>query len=167
MSESLVNKVASLQACNFIKKGLQHRCFLANIAKLLSTNFTYFWVPILKKICASGTLGSNGLTQLYINKHELRVHITFAKIIILFKMDFLSPMLPIYSTLSIVFLCYSKWYGKLLTSFCCLYSQLWPDFTHCSGVSTVNFEQVNASWATAFIFNFAQLLEHWGDNDDE
>ena len=25
-----------------------------------------------------------------------------------------------------------------LTSFCCLYCQLWIDFTHCSGVSNVN-----------------------------
>ena len=35
------NKVASLQACNFIKKRLQRRCFLVNIVKFLKT-------PILK-----------------------------------------------------------------------------------------------------------------------
>ena len=33
-----------LQARNFIKKRLQHKCFLVNIAKFLST-------PILKNIC--------------------------------------------------------------------------------------------------------------------
>ena len=38
------NKNAGLQACNFIENRLQHRCFLVNIAKLLST-------PILKNIC--------------------------------------------------------------------------------------------------------------------
>ena len=39
-----LNKNAGLQACNFIKKRLQHRCFLVNIAKFLRT-------PILKNIC--------------------------------------------------------------------------------------------------------------------
>ena len=33
--ESLFNKVAGLQACIFIKKRLQHRCFPVNIAKSL------------------------------------------------------------------------------------------------------------------------------------
>ena len=37
--ESLVNKVAELQACNFIKKWLQDRCFPVNIAKFLRTTF--------------------------------------------------------------------------------------------------------------------------------
>ena len=32
---------------------------------------------------------------------------------------------------------------RLLTSFWCLCCLLWIDFTHCSGVSIVNFEQVN------------------------
>ena len=41
--ESL-HKTAALQACNFIKKRLQHRCFAVNIAKFLRT-------LILKKIC--------------------------------------------------------------------------------------------------------------------
>ena len=35
VSESLFNKVASLDVCNFIKRRLQYRCFLVNIAKLL------------------------------------------------------------------------------------------------------------------------------------
>ena len=33
--ESLFNKVAGLQACIFIKKRFQHRCFPVNIAKSL------------------------------------------------------------------------------------------------------------------------------------
>ena len=33
--ESLCNKVAGLYACKFIKKRLQHKCFLIDIAKLL------------------------------------------------------------------------------------------------------------------------------------
>ena len=38
------NKVADLNACNFIKKRLQHRCFLVNIAKVLR-------IHISKNIC--------------------------------------------------------------------------------------------------------------------
>ena len=33
--QSLFSKVASLETCNFINKGLQHRCFPVNIAKFL------------------------------------------------------------------------------------------------------------------------------------
>ena len=39
--ESLLNKFASLQICNFIKKRLQHRCFPMKFAR----------TPILKNIC--------------------------------------------------------------------------------------------------------------------
>ena len=35
--ESLFNEVASLQACNFVKKRLQHRCFPVKFAKFLIT----------------------------------------------------------------------------------------------------------------------------------
>ena len=42
--ESIFNKVAGLQACNFIKKRLQHRCFPVHIVKFLRTS-------ILKNIC--------------------------------------------------------------------------------------------------------------------
>ena len=45
MSESLLDKVVGIQACNFIKKRLQHRCFSVNIVKFLRTF-------ILKNICA-------------------------------------------------------------------------------------------------------------------
>ena len=42
--ESLFNKVAGLQACSFIKKRLQQRCFPVKLAKFLRTT-------ILKNIC--------------------------------------------------------------------------------------------------------------------
>ena len=41
---SLFNKVVGLEACNFIEKRLQLRCFPLNIAKFLKT-------PIMKNIC--------------------------------------------------------------------------------------------------------------------
>ena len=52
MLESLFNKVASLQACNFIKKRLQYRCFPVNIAKDLWTAFytEHFWWLLLKNM---------------------------------------------------------------------------------------------------------------------
>ena len=37
MLELLFNKVTGLEVCNFIKKRLQHRFFLVNIAKFLRT----------------------------------------------------------------------------------------------------------------------------------
>ena len=37
--ESLFNKAAGLQVCNFIKKRLQHRCFPVIIAEFLRTPF--------------------------------------------------------------------------------------------------------------------------------
>ena len=39
--ESLFNKIAGLEACNFIKKILQHRCFPVKLAKFLRTPFFY------------------------------------------------------------------------------------------------------------------------------
>ena len=39
MLEILFNKVAGLQACNFIKKRLQHRCFSVKFAKSLRASF--------------------------------------------------------------------------------------------------------------------------------
>ena len=33
-----------------------------------------------------------------------------------------------------------------VTLFWSCYCQLWPDFTHCSGVSIVDFKQVNTGW---------------------
>ena len=42
--ESLFNKAAGLQVCNFIKKWLQHRCFPKKFANFLRT-------PVLKNIC--------------------------------------------------------------------------------------------------------------------
>ena len=42
--ESLFNNIAGLQACNVIKKRIQHRCFPVHIAKFLITT-------ISKNIC--------------------------------------------------------------------------------------------------------------------
>ena len=39
MLESLFNKVAGLQLCSFIKRGLQHRCFPVTFVKILRTTF--------------------------------------------------------------------------------------------------------------------------------
>ena len=41
---TLFNKVTDLQACNFVKKRLEHRCFPVKFATFLRT-------PILKIIC--------------------------------------------------------------------------------------------------------------------
>ena len=46
MFEFLLKKVASLQAYNFIKKRLQHRCFPVNIAKFLRTAFLWNTSPV-------------------------------------------------------------------------------------------------------------------------
>ena len=35
----VLNKVAGLQACSFIKKRLQHKCFFVNIAKIFKSTF--------------------------------------------------------------------------------------------------------------------------------
>ena len=39
MLGSLFNKVVGLQPCNYIRKGLQHRCFLRNLQKFSNTFF--------------------------------------------------------------------------------------------------------------------------------
>ena len=39
MLELLFNKVAGLETCNFIKKRLQRRCFLVNIAKIFKSTY--------------------------------------------------------------------------------------------------------------------------------
>ena len=44
MWKSLFNKLVALQANNFMKKRLQHRCFPVSIARSLR-------IPILKNIC--------------------------------------------------------------------------------------------------------------------
>ena len=42
MLEFLFNKVAGLQACNFIKKRFQHRCFSVKFAKSLGESFLQY-----------------------------------------------------------------------------------------------------------------------------
>ena len=50
MVEFLFNKVAALKACNFIKKKLQHKCFLVNIAKFLRTPYKFLVQCCLRRI---------------------------------------------------------------------------------------------------------------------
>ena len=48
--ESLLNKVAGLKACNFIRKRLQRKCFPLNIVNFLRTAFfvvEHFWWLLL------------------------------------------------------------------------------------------------------------------------
>ena len=50
------NKVAGLQACNFIKKRLQRKCFPLNIAKSLRTAFKeHLWWILNKNHCIIST----------------------------------------------------------------------------------------------------------------
>ena len=53
MLESPFNKIAGLQACNFIKNRLQYRCFPVNFVKFLRT-------PILKNIWERPLLNKEG-----------------------------------------------------------------------------------------------------------
>ena len=50
---SLFNKVVGRQACNYIKKRIQHRCFLWNLRKFLRTLFLKdIWERLLSKSLA-------------------------------------------------------------------------------------------------------------------
>ena len=40
-----------------------------------------------------------------------------------------------------------------LTSFCCIYRQLWADFAHCSSVFVLNFEQVTPATYNLLLFS--------------
>ena len=46
MLESLFNKVAGPQLCNFVSKRLQHRCFAVKLAKFLRTPIFKNTVPV-------------------------------------------------------------------------------------------------------------------------
>ena len=46
MLELLFNKVAGPQACNFIKKRLEHMCFQLKLAKLFMNSFSYTTSPV-------------------------------------------------------------------------------------------------------------------------
>ena len=56
MSESLFNKVTDLQACNFVKKRLRHKCFPVKFAKFSRT-------AILKNVCERLLLKSEYVMQ--------------------------------------------------------------------------------------------------------
>ena len=63
---SLINNVAGLQACKVIKKRLQGRCFLVNVAKFLRT-------PVLKNICKWMLLNSYSNKKLWCPNKNRRV----------------------------------------------------------------------------------------------
>ena len=48
-----------------------------------------------------------------------------------------------------------------VTSFWCLYYQLWTYFTPCSSVSIVNFEQVNAGWKAFLRIHDRNYSNNW------
>ena len=51
--ESVFNKVAGLQACNFVKKRLQHRCYLVKFSKFLRTLFfTEHLLTVTVSVCS-------------------------------------------------------------------------------------------------------------------
>ena len=56
--ESLLNKVAGLKACNFIKKRLQYKCFLMKFRKFLRTPFSteHLWWQFLEGVCKGTSL---------------------------------------------------------------------------------------------------------------
>ena len=65
MLDSLFDKVRELQACNFIKKRLQHWCFPGNIAKCLRIALLteYFrWLLLWNMVSWINLLGENILT---------------------------------------------------------------------------------------------------------
>ena len=49
--------------------------------------------------------------------------------------------------------------SRSITSFWCHSYCLWADFTHCPGVSTAEFEQVNAGWD--MIIDMVNMVESW------
>ena len=58
MLEFVFNKVTSLQASNFVKKRLQHRCFAVKFAKFLRTPFfaEHFQSLLRKNQCFAGVM---------------------------------------------------------------------------------------------------------------
>ena len=64
MLESSFNRLASFKTCNFLKKKLQHRCFLVNIAQFLRA-------LILMKICEQLLLQFLFFTSYFISSLEL------------------------------------------------------------------------------------------------
>ena len=68
MLESLFHKVAGLQACNYIKKRLQQKCFLANIAKNFKN--TYFKKHLRTAASKPGFFKNYNFTQVVKNNSE-------------------------------------------------------------------------------------------------
>ena len=80
--ESL-NKIVGLQACNFIKKGLRHRCLPVNVAKFLRTVFSieHLWWLVLfllerEEEVRTGKRGTKQRGKVFQMKEE-KVNISF------------------------------------------------------------------------------------------
>ena len=51
MLDSVFNEVAGFQVCNFVKKRLQHRCYLVKFAKLRTLFFTEHLFTVTASVC--------------------------------------------------------------------------------------------------------------------
>ena len=71
MLESVFNKVAGFQACNFVKSGLHHRCYLVKFAKFL---ITLFFTEYLFTVTASVCSENLGKILVRNNSHVGRQH---------------------------------------------------------------------------------------------
>ena len=88
MLGSLFNKALGLQSCDFIKRRLQHRCFLVNIPKFLRTSFftEHLWWLLLNflqnllKITAKKIVSQYRFSQKFLRNHFLVLAATFLKI---------------------------------------------------------------------------------------
>ena len=78
------NKVAGLQTCNIIKKILQHRCFLVNIAKFFRTILKNTSLSVLHSCCFCSILTNMTITY---RKDELQVYCFNANEIFQFSED--------------------------------------------------------------------------------
>ena len=66
----LINKVAGFEACNFINKRLQHRCFPMNIAKFLKTPILkniIEWLLLQKELGSSSSSSGKPFDMIYTN----------------------------------------------------------------------------------------------------
>ena len=77
VSESLFNKFAGLEACNLLKKRLQHRYYAVNIEQFLKTS-------IFKSICEQLLLQSGGCPLMLQHSTDVKVqkYIFISKVVI-------------------------------------------------------------------------------------
>ena len=85
--EVFFNKIAGLQACNFIKKRLQHRCFPVKFTKFLRTPFftehlQWLFLPFLQMgfNCPKATEQLKGKSLLFTTKSLSRKQVQLFQI---------------------------------------------------------------------------------------